>query len=396
MRKLSKTNFVDALMQGSDRFKTIKDMVSVEPVDIFFTDKYSMVSALNYEDKNVAIKVFFDQEEERAVEVIESIKLLSEKDFSFVVKSTYIKNELEIISPDIMKTLFADVIIIDNIYPSIFDYIEMEDEGDSCIISEYVKTVSDIILKRVVFDKISANDFCINSDNEVVISTISNIIYDPIAGANENSFRAYVNFLTGTLLKLIINERIAEEGEGEILFPENNRIFDLRAVDYFLSGEYIDWLLEMMTIIETKYAINAGLLRDSLSSHSTADIIAAFASCLIIGEEANIIHEIEGYDIIGNSCEDRIAVVCKENGLIGYLDFSYNLAIECIYQEAKDFVEGIAVCVKDERYGAINRYGEEILPFKYDKLVWCSERNEFTVTLNGETYTKDRFSITNN
>lgn len=352
-----------------------------------------MVSVAKFNDKEVAIKVFFDEKEGRARDIIESVEMLGKKNFSFVVGASYFKDELEIISPDTFKSHFSDVVIIDNIFPSIFDYIDMEDDGDDDIVAEYVRCVSEIIYKRILFDKISANDFCYNSVGEVMVSTISNIIYNPIAATDKN-FRAFVNFLTGVLLKLIINERIAEDGEGEILYPENNRVFDVRAVDYFLSGEYCDWLLEMMTIVEAHCDIKCEALRSSLSSFVTSDIVSAFSSCLVVGSSPRTIREIDGYDIIGNSLEDRIAIVSKENGLIGYMDFAYHVVIDCIYQEATDFAEGIAVCVKNERYGVINRYGETILPFDYDKIVWRSEKNEFIITKGDDTYTKDRFSIT--
>ena len=56
------------------------------------------------------------------------------------------------------------------------------------------------------------------------------------------------------------------------------------------------------------------------------------------------------------------------NPKYGYFDDLSNVAIDFIYEDAKDFSCGLGVVKKDEKYGCIDRYGNTVIDFLYNEM----------------------------
>jgi TPR repeat protein len=55
-------------------------------------------------------------------------------------------------------------------------------------------------------------------------------------------------------------------------------------------------------------------------------------------------------------------------GVIGYADYSGNVIIEPQYELASNYFKGVAVVVKDNKYGVVDEEGNYILPLEFDML----------------------------
>ena len=65
----------------------------------------------------------------------------------------------------------------------------------------------------------------------------------------------------------------------------------------------------------------------------------------------------------------------KKNGMSGFIDREYKLAIPFIYDEVDNFIDGLARVRKKGKYGFINTKGVEIIPCIYDK--FCTQINDW-------------------
>lgn len=65
------------------------------------------------------------------------------------------------------------------------------------------------------------------------------------------------------------------------------------------------------------------------------------------------------------SFHEGLAKVCK-NDKYGFIDKLGNEIIPCIYDKAKDFELGVSIVVKDKKTGAIDQHGNMVIPCKYD------------------------------
>ncbi len=81
------------------------------------------------------------------------------------------------------------------------------------------------------------------------------------------------------------------------------------------------------------------------------------------------------YDFVG-AFREGLAVVIKE-GKYGYIDKLGNEQIPCSYDGASDFREGRAVVEKDEKYGLIDRNNRLLLPFMYEDMGEMSEERVY-------------------
>lgn len=72
---------------------------------------------------------------------------------------------------------------------------------------------------------------------------------------------------------------------------------------------------------------------------------------------------IQQYDELG-PFHQGLAMVVK-NGKYGYIDYNGKEVIPCQYEEARNFSDSRAIVKKGGRYGCIDTNGREIIPFKY-------------------------------
>lgn len=367
MAKLSNVTLTDALMHSSERLKTITDLSFRE---IIHMDKYSIEAAVNKAGKHMILKVLVDQKSERAVDIIETAKCLERMKLPFIAKITYYPKELMIITIDNQK-LMADVILIEEDDSNIFDYTT--DENGQNVIDSFVALTTEIIRYGYLFDRLEPKSFKYNPQRGAFISLASNFSFNGMVNTHPNTAKAFHNFLTMMVLQLIIESFNAnpDNWEDVIDYEEKMERFDTRRLSHFLGGNYCQEILILLDIAESRCQYSCEELRYSLGALTLKNVLNGFQSLSSQPVDDNKI------DFIGNHAEDRIAVRDRESGLMGYLDFKHSLVIDYQFIDAKDFVEGLAVCIKDEFYGAIDKFGDVIVPFEYRYLEWNSKANLF-------------------
>lgn len=75
---------------------------------------------------------------------------------------------------------------------------------------------------------------------------------------------------------------------------------------------------------------------------------------------------LERYNNKANIFEEGLAVVKNIDGKFGYIDKSGKEVIECKYDDAYDFSEGLALVTLNNKYGYIDKNGNVVIPFKYN------------------------------
>lgn len=75
-----------------------------------------------------------------------------------------------------------------------------------------------------------------------------------------------------------------------------------------------------------------------------------------------------------------LKITADKKGRIGFADRSGNVVIECSYETATPFDDGVAIVSKSGKFGLIDRSGNKVLPLKYKKV---SKWNESLYLLDG-------------
>jgi len=106
------------------------------------------------------------------------------------------------------------------------------------------------------------------------------------------------------------------------------------------------------------------------------DSVGSFSCGLAQVKEGNRIHFIDkkgvkkltlsSYDYVGNFSEDLAIHYKHGKKSIGFMNTQGAIVIPLIYEDAKDFHEGLAAVKKDGKYGYIDKTGKVIIPFIYD------------------------------
>lgn len=367
MAKLSNVTLTDALMHSGERLKTISDLSFME---IIHMDKHSIEAAVEKSGKHMILKTLIDQESERAIDIIETAKCLERIKLPFIAKTTYYPKELMIITID-NKKLMADVILIEEDNSNIFDY--STDYDGQNIIDSFVALTTEIMRHGYLFDRLEPKSFKFSPQRGAFLSLASNFSFNGMVNTNSDTTKAFHNFLTMMILQLIIESfnGNSDNWEETIDYEEKMERFDTRRLSHFLSGNYCQEILALLDIAESRCQYNCDELRYSIGFPTLKNTLNGFQSLSSQPVDDNKI------DFIGNHAEDRIAVRDRESGLMGYLDFKHNLVIDYQFIDAKDFVEGLAVCIKDDFYGVIDKFGDVIVPFEYRYLEWNSRANLF-------------------
>lgn len=217
------------------------------------------------------------------------------------------------------------------------------DDNDNIIIDpifERVLPFGDGLIKVSYKGKLGL----INNDGLVSV----NPIYDSLfrCAFDPNLIQVSLNNKKG-----IINSR------GEIVVP---LLFD----DVLLSGKdkvivrsqdkYGVVTFGLEEIIPCKYA-NIYHLKNDIFIATDAKINYIFKQTQVIGE----------YEYISAPCDGRIRV--QKDGKYGFVDLDGRLVIRCIYDDAGDFVTGLAKAKIRNEYGFIDRSGHIIIPFIYSE-----------------------------
>lgn len=370
----------DALSQGNDRFKTVKNIdFGVNDINdaVLSQDNYSIEFLATLNNKHVTVKVLLDPELERCTDLMDSFRRLNDLNLPIFAKSHVYNNELTLLG-DGNKLSTVDITVIEDAEVSFSDF-EFDLESD--IISSFASVCVALLSYNITLDLLTFDAFRYNENHGVYISPVSNFVCHT---ADKNANIAFKNYLIMQFMYLIIKiidtQRQEENWEDGSIDIENNVRFDLRKVDYFTNDEYLMMIEDTLTIIERYADIDGDAIRDAVISDKIQDAIKILTSISAVhynDEEVNDYINNKDFDITGEHCENRLAIRNNRRDKFGYLDFSGELVIDFLYDEVTDFNEGVAVCRKGDIYGAIDKDGLVIVDFKYTALEWDFIRNIF-------------------
>lgn len=78
---------------------------------------------------------------------------------------------------------------------------------------------------------------------------------------------------------------------------------------------------------------------------------------------------------------EGLARVCKDEKF-GFIDKLGNEIISCKYDDAEDYDKGISVVTLGDKKGAINQQGNMVIPCKYDDIILCKDDSLAAVFVN--------------
>ena len=91
-------------------------------------------------------------------------------------------------------------------------------------------------------------------------------------------------------------------------------------------------------------------------------------NCCLRNSKGEVISEGE-YDWISSDSDNNLIMVRDNNGYYGYINSDGEEAIPCIYSDAYEFADGLAIVMnEEEKWGVINTKGEVVADFQYDSV----------------------------
>lgn len=104
------------------------------------------------------------------------------------------------------------------------------------------------------------------------------------------------------------------------------------------------------------------------------------------------------YEVCEERAEGRIAIRHIATNLWGFCNYKNEKIVNCIYDSVTDFDEGYAVAYHKGKAGIIDHFGNTLIPFKYDELVWDSYTNTIIAGYNGlyKLLSRDGKTLTRN
>ena len=151
-----------------------------------------------------------------------------------------------------------------------------------------------------------------------------------------------------------------------VLKNEKGKILEVPAESFDIE-KYIN-----STIKDYKYILEIdGNEVSFLNENSRIEFLKTINNCFISDETVSfstsniptIILESEP-ETLANFHEGLTAV--KKNDKFGFVDRNGNLVIPFVYEKACDFHEGLVAVKKDDKWGFINKNGEIVIPLEYD------------------------------
>lgn len=91
-------------------------------------------------------------------------------------------------------------------------------------------------------------------------------------------------------------------------------------------------------------------------------------NCCLRNSKGEVISEGE-YDWISSDSDNNLIMVRDNNGYYGYINSDGEEEIPCIYSDAYEFDDGLAIVMnEEEKWGVINTKGEVVADFQYDSV----------------------------
>ena len=164
------------------------------------------------------------------------------------------------------------------------------------------------------------------------------------------------------------NEMRVIDKTGKVMFNSRKNYFS--ELGWTANERFVDPLSLGIDSIGSYY-FDHGLMRMRVQSYDRfyfTDLKMMFIVTdddILVRPDGTKFNIPSGYKLKGYS--DGILLLEKD-GKFGYLTSKNTWLKEGIYTDAKPFLEGVAVCALNGKYGVINNAGKTIVPFEYDSI----------------------------
>ncbi|MBE9488479.1 MAG: WG repeat-containing protein [Bacteroidetes bacterium] len=386
-------DILDLLENNKECFKTLRDIniQKDENGEIYFvTEKNSLFINIDHEGKAKIIKI--DIQNNNDNKCLLSLKIKENDSSAPIINISQHKGELEYYDNYGDKKI-VNVILIDNEPIELLSMIVPHREDvkqNTEIIIEYVKSFLWLFKNKFVLDGFSLDSCFIDKKGKVIFSCVHDMkLVKTVEGDMEN-VTAFKNFFLDSLLSLIL-----ESWCQDIILK--NDVFNIKDKKYYNSEAYLITMRNSLKLIKN-------VTKKELFNISELLICRVYTECLSLMERAIIEFENknvkakkhhcpwenEKYMLAGEISENRIPVKERSTKKYGYMNLSGEVVIPFLFDKVGDFYESIAVAKKKELFGAINRCGANIIPFKFTELFWEKRGNVFIFQKDGHYGLLDR------
>lgn len=366
MGKITLLSCIESLLSGNSSFSTLKEVVIdgiAEKNNYFWCNRNFVVFRVFISEKPFYLKIPL-RDSDRFFEFCDSVDFIKSINDDFIADMNNLKSEMCIYDSD-GSANFVDITII----PRGEDILDSHIKSN---IDEIMEMYCNLIYSGLVIDGFSLG-MCQKFPSSFKISFIKKgkIV---IGNLNNTELRqSFRNFLVNQLLNIY----------ESINF---NRTDILDSMEEFMAVDYENYLSnEFLSSIEQQNIEIADALRTKDNIKLIAHIKSLkteFCNCVDrkVPTQSATLHLFKNnkYKIVGSMSENRVPIKELSSGKIGYADSKGEKIIDFKYTNATNFSESIAVVSNGNKYGAINSYGEIVIPFEYEDLVWDVDYNIFT------------------
>ena len=395
MRAVNITDIIEAFRNDQAVFSSIKDIrLSTDDAGniIFASERSSLLLGAEIGGKPKILRILLDENGIRERTVFNNSFVQRYPDAPIAAMAFH---EKELCIHDTYGCRrYLDLIEIDDEPEEILSLIS---EGDLQygnenigIITGFLETVQWFLSRNVVIDRFNY-DCCCFIDGKVKISFICDaaICKSPDAG----TLNAFKNYALG----MAVNMLLVLYGEQDAVNDTDEK-FRLLNAHYYGSEEFVNIVSTSIRRLETycgkDYPAVRQLLackRQSESIRLIHEVITEISTgCNTVYKNMRPLFDTERYEIVGECCEDRVAIRDKNTGLCGYTSVSGDTEVKCEFEDVSDYYEGIAIVYNGGLFGAIDRNGNKIAPVEYDYLSWEKADNVFIFRLHEKYGLMDR------
>ena len=162
------------------------------------------------------------------------------------------------------------------------------------------------------------------------------------------------------------NARPSSEGYAVVSYKSDRKGTDILGQPFDVGDEicaYVNIKGEECLVVKEDNFYDSGDFHEGVAfiDRETANSILDLAQSAI-DAEGNILYSWPNEDVLVlYDFSDGMARFRSEEGLYGYLDKDFNIAIEAAYEEADDFYEGRAAVVIDDKLAYIDKNGNVVI-----------------------------------
>lgn len=376
MNRLSLLECIEAITLGDMSFNTLKNVVidgNAKTYDYVWCYKSYAIFKVKIDNVPHIMKIYLKNDSDQLYKTFDRCNTFYSNIF---IKMEVLYDELNVFLDNKLQKHDVSIILAD------FDKkIDNKYEYSR----KFARLTVNILNTKFIIDNFSLM-WCVNSGGELKISLERGGTVMSYKEIQTDMLIAFKNYLLSVVSYIRYN--YSEDNFDK--FIENSPEFKISDYKRYNSPSFIKLLTPAVGNTELNESIYS-LLNDS-SRDSCAKTLESMMTNLEEwwsnstdnnNRKTALDLLMEKYEIIGEENENMISVKDKESGKYGFINEDCNIVIECIYDTASDFVEGVCIASIDSKFGVINNDGEILIDFKYEDLEWCVEYNIF-ITQDGQ------------